>query len=91
MNKLNEEETKLKQKSCMEIGTWSNDMAKEALNQVERGPPREFTEGGGILHLFLADFKFTELHILVSFFFGKLGLGLQITIRSLVGLHRARK
>ena len=43
MNKLNEEETKLKQKSCMEIGTWSNDMAKEALNKVERGPPREFT------------------------------------------------
>ena len=34
MNKLNEEETKLKQKSSLEIGTWSNDMAKESLNQV---------------------------------------------------------
>ena len=35
LNKLNEEETKLKQKSSLEIGTWSNEMAKDSIKNQE--------------------------------------------------------
>ena len=36
MNKLNEEESKLRQKSNLEIGTWSNDMAQNETKQKNR-------------------------------------------------------
>ena len=36
MNKLNEEESKLRQKSNLEIGTWSNEMAADSDNGSQR-------------------------------------------------------
>ena len=36
MNKLNEEESKLRQKSNLEIGTWSNDMAQNETKQKNK-------------------------------------------------------
>ena len=36
MNKLNEEESKLRQKSNLEIGTWSNDMAQNENKQKNK-------------------------------------------------------
>ena len=45
MNKLNEEESKLRQKSNLEIGTWSNDMAQfEKKNQGKKNWEEEEDE-----------------------------------------------
>ena len=48
MNKLNEEESKLRQKSNLEIGTWSNEMAQNEAkkkNKKNRAAPDTISDG----------------------------------------------
>ena len=41
MNKLNEEESKLRQKTNLEIGTWSNEMAQREAEQKAKQKAKE--------------------------------------------------